>query len=401
LGSRPSDEPWRLKVLSGPHLGAEVLLTGKQYLIGSDEDCDIVLSDASVYQRHVRLEKSSGEWTITVLEGAVLVGDEPLSPGSTGRLEAGKTFALGTTHIGMGPLDYDWAGKVLPSAVMVDKVPADNREPEKELAAQSALERKGARRFSSVSRNTLRSLFWVVGGAGGILWVLLLMLGLDRGAAALPPVSERQQIERVLQNFPLRRVTVSRSAEGWRIRGYCNTEQERAHLQEGLDRLSFPVSVQVLSRQGLLNAVNTVIGSFAGTGVHATLLDDGKIRLDGSLSSPGQKGELLRLLHDDVPGIREMEDRIRIVQERPEAAGAIQSGRREEESSQEMTEVRQPRIRGIVLWKSGGLVILDDWVSLPLGAQVKGKWHISRIESDRVWLRNGSRKMVRYIGEIL
>lgn len=49
-----------LFVASGLHQGARIELTAREYLIGSDEDCDIVLHDAQVAPRHCRLIR---EWS--------------------------------------------------------------------------------------------------------------------------------------------------------------------------------------------------------------------------------------------------------------------------------------------------------------------------------------------------
>ena len=44
-----------LRIVGGMHEGARLNLAPGDYVIGSAEDCDIVLRDASVAPRHVRL----------------------------------------------------------------------------------------------------------------------------------------------------------------------------------------------------------------------------------------------------------------------------------------------------------------------------------------------------------
>lgn len=48
-----------LRITSGLHLGASLELTGSEYLIGSSDDCDVVLRDAAVSAHHCRLAR---EW---------------------------------------------------------------------------------------------------------------------------------------------------------------------------------------------------------------------------------------------------------------------------------------------------------------------------------------------------
>ena len=44
-----------LKIFSGPHVGGEVMVRDGHYVIGSDETCDVILSDPFIAPRHARL----------------------------------------------------------------------------------------------------------------------------------------------------------------------------------------------------------------------------------------------------------------------------------------------------------------------------------------------------------
>src|SRR5687768_10501620 len=50
----------RLRVVSGPDVGREVLLDGGGAWVGSRADCTLVLSDPAVAPRHARLELREG-----------------------------------------------------------------------------------------------------------------------------------------------------------------------------------------------------------------------------------------------------------------------------------------------------------------------------------------------------
>src|SRR5436309_3551909 len=49
-----------LRITSGLHRGASMPLTGLEYLIGSGDDCDVVLRDAAVSAHHCQLGR---EWS--------------------------------------------------------------------------------------------------------------------------------------------------------------------------------------------------------------------------------------------------------------------------------------------------------------------------------------------------
>ena len=49
-----------IKILTGPHAGAEALLDPGAYVLGADDVCDIILQDSGVAGRHMRLKLESG-----------------------------------------------------------------------------------------------------------------------------------------------------------------------------------------------------------------------------------------------------------------------------------------------------------------------------------------------------
>ena len=51
----PEESACLLKVFSGPHVGAEILLGDGDYVIGSDEGCDVIFNDRFVAPRHAKL----------------------------------------------------------------------------------------------------------------------------------------------------------------------------------------------------------------------------------------------------------------------------------------------------------------------------------------------------------
>ena len=66
-------EPRLLRILSGPHFGAEMSLRPGRYAIGTDENCDIVLSDTQLAARHAFLILSDDQVSVEPGDGAVTV----------------------------------------------------------------------------------------------------------------------------------------------------------------------------------------------------------------------------------------------------------------------------------------------------------------------------------------
>lgn len=88
-------EGLELRVTAGLHAGAALPLDWEPISIGSDEQCDVVLLDAGILPRHLRLICSeAGEWR-TEPDGA--------------RVEIGTPIAIGVSCIVVAPRSAPWA----------------------------------------------------------------------------------------------------------------------------------------------------------------------------------------------------------------------------------------------------------------------------------------------------
>ena len=104
-----------LKVFSGPHLGAEILLSNGGYDIGRSEDCAIVLQDETVVGKHARISIDNGEIVLERLGDAeVMVDGQPLDVESPIYLRPYQTATLGTTHFAIGEPGGAWSTVTLP-----------------------------------------------------------------------------------------------------------------------------------------------------------------------------------------------------------------------------------------------------------------------------------------------
>ena len=102
-----------LRVLSGLHAGAEVVLADTDAVIGSDDACDIVLADPSVAARHARVSHQQGTYTLSPIENqTVRVDGTPLKDAYG--LQQGSVISLGQVHVAFGMLKTSWHELPLP-----------------------------------------------------------------------------------------------------------------------------------------------------------------------------------------------------------------------------------------------------------------------------------------------
>jgi DNA-binding NtrC family response regulator len=92
----------RLTVVKGPDKGVEVILEGQTVVVGSDEGCQLRLTDASVSRRHFELSGGPGGYRLRDLKstnGVFIEGVQVLD----GRLTARVRLSIGRTELRFAP----------------------------------------------------------------------------------------------------------------------------------------------------------------------------------------------------------------------------------------------------------------------------------------------------------
>ncbi|MDR2162281.1 MAG: hypothetical protein LBO77_09120 [Desulfovibrio sp.] len=115
---RPSTlSPALLKILSGLHAGAEMELGAGDWVLGSGEESDLIITDAGVAPRHVLLRiMANGEYALTPQDDSVWVAGASVAP--VGQpLPPFAVFSVGGVHMALGHATDAWPALCLPSPV--------------------------------------------------------------------------------------------------------------------------------------------------------------------------------------------------------------------------------------------------------------------------------------------
>jgi len=95
------------KVLSGPHQGAEVLLSPGSYILGRSDQCDIILSDTWIQDQHLKIDyRPPGLSLLPLAENVFLQGQ--LLSDKPNPYEFFELITIGTTQLMIGPVDATW-----------------------------------------------------------------------------------------------------------------------------------------------------------------------------------------------------------------------------------------------------------------------------------------------------
>jgi len=111
---------YTLLVTDGPNRGLRYEITGAQVTVGSDETCDMILTDRSVKRRHFTVLLEKGGWKAVTYEptGSIIIDRRwrhPLSKKAGARIFAGNSqlllfpgvIDLKTAMMGLEGLDFD------------------------------------------------------------------------------------------------------------------------------------------------------------------------------------------------------------------------------------------------------------------------------------------------------
>lgn len=95
-----------LRIVDGLHAGASrVLADEEMILVGSGEDCDIVLADDAVAAHHALISLVGGRFLVRALDAPVKVGAQTIDPGDPVELSAVQQVRIGEAVIAFGRED--------------------------------------------------------------------------------------------------------------------------------------------------------------------------------------------------------------------------------------------------------------------------------------------------------
>ncbi len=95
------------KILSGLHTGAELELKNGTYILGSDADCDVVLTDSLLSPRHLKLNVKGLSVSLEPIEGPTYLSGKPLE-GKVENVPLYSFITLGSTHLMLGEAGHPW-----------------------------------------------------------------------------------------------------------------------------------------------------------------------------------------------------------------------------------------------------------------------------------------------------
>jgi type III secretion protein D len=311
-------QAYALKVLSGPNLGAEIPLGEGQYLIGTDDSCDIILSDDQVAGRHLRLEITAGEIHIAAMDAAAFLDGE-----DTGGVESAVSFhqvvTIGATHLAIGPSGREWPIIQLPQPKPLpveaeeeeETAPVETEtaeaaaDPEPQSLAEPPPQPAPAGRGKALG---LIAAALVVLLTGGLVFIAAAP---DRGAQR--PVERKpdaQAIRDLLSTLDHPDLEVVGDPRGrLTIQGYVDRVDQKKGIVTELRKRGINIRIQVKSGDQLVTAVKETLTAL-GYDLDIEWGGEGRIVVKGAATDKSDFQSALAMVKQDIPAIRQIDDQV-------------------------------------------------------------------------------------------
>jgi len=296
--------PAVLRIVSGLHAGAARPLSRREMvLIGSGDDCDVVLADAGVAPHHALLNVVDGRFHLRALDAAVQLPGGTLHPGDPVEVAQVQRIALGDAAIAFGPTDaVEWLT----------------------LAPETAGDTPRTRaRPAFASRMPLIAGIAVLALAGLAIFAALV-------PAPPPQVDVEHRLRELAREFDVSNVGVSRDVEGRPVlSGTVDEGDTRERLASRLAAEGLEAGLALRSGQDLAGDVAEVMRT-GGYVVRAEYLGDNNVRVTGSLGGDDEAvRDFIRSRAMIETGVNKVEP---VNLDRPAAdavadAGAVESGK--------------------------------------------------------------------------
>lgn len=384
---------WLLKIISGPHQGAEILLKPGRLVVGSHADCDLVLHDVLVAAQHFALTLDKSGLTVEPLEGRVFNQGKRVEAKGTVR-EFGFVTA-GTTHLVVGPAAARWPLLSVADVPELEKevpAPASVAKPAEPSLAAVVTPASEEKKTGKGPTPEQRRRAWFVAGFGGVLLVVWLALWFFWAPTPVVPPGpgSRERAELALRSLPEgKSLTLEEQGGQWVVSGYVDSESAYRELSSAL-RIEAPeVAQRIWSTPRLLETARTLLAE-RKVSLEAAVEGPGELRIRGSLRSAAEWNRIRQLLLAEVPGLLRIRDDVQISPLttppvfRAEATAAV--------ARAEVAEAPAPlTVVGLrELAEGQGWVRLSDGTVLFRGARLPDGLRLSAVRGEQAFLEKGA-----------
>ena len=328
-----------LRVLYGPQSGSRLVLAPGDFLLGTGDDCAIMLAGPRIRECHAKLAFDGEQPTITPVDGDVFdsQGNE-LS--DTMPLTLGMPFELGGIWIAVDAPEAPWPDPEAIVAMAGLAPPAAAVAPAPAAAAQ-------VKEASSETPQKRRARFVLVGALTVIFGIAVAAITVsawlvNRAAPPKPtvvkfgpgpePATTRELRSLLAQVAPGQVMTVTTRIDGTpKVEGYVPDRAMAERVQRAIRKLSLTPAVTLRVDSEILDASRKVVAKQnapARAVLAVSEVRNGNVLLTGAVTTIGVRDSIFDAIRTEVPGVRDVggnlytaEDLSGVLQDRIAQAG--------------------------------------------------------------------------------
>ncbi len=307
-----------LRVLYGPQAGSRLPLGPGTYMLGTGDDCAIMLSGPRMRESHASLDFDGETPSVTPLDGSVFDAQGNEIQGTL-ELRLGMPIELGGIWITIDHIESEWPDPEEVAAIAgLASPPPSATESLDASPAVAEPAPSGASASSKLKRVWLATSAPIAAVALLGLLALAVSLWLWQGqssqqgaeiASHAPSQSDatvalREAIKRVA---PDQKFSVTQSADGTlKVVGYARDPAARNRILDAIRKHGGTPAITIFVDSEMLDATRKVIENQANPRkmkVTATSVTNGRAELSGAVSSAALRDALAERIRSEVPGI--------------------------------------------------------------------------------------------------
>jgi hypothetical protein len=247
---------YHVLMITGLHAGAACTLSTQEVmLIGSSEDCDIVLADRGVAPHHALISTLNGGLILRALDAPLMIGAQILHPGDPILVDGLQRVAIGEAAFSVGAFEDPVWTPLLPDSPITEIV--------KPVKVRSAV-----RRFPAL----IASVVLILGS------VAIYASVTDK---ILPRVSPLKSLTGLIQEYRVADGQVYEEANGmWTLSGTVDDSTVRDRIQQRLQQDRIKASLDLRTGADIARAVSEVLRA-QGQAVQTRWLGKGDVEVAG------------------------------------------------------------------------------------------------------------------------
>ncbi|MDR0339985.1 MAG: type III secretion system inner membrane ring subunit SctD [Puniceicoccales bacterium] len=303
---------YRVKLITGPHAGAEVEMDGNdaRLTLGSGDGAELLLSDALVQPLHAELTYDKGQVFVkslsgkTFLNGKLLQGENPTVVGDF------QFVTVGATHILIGPIDGEWSNygpNDVPNLEVEESEVPKEIFGKADLSAEPATLRAARREVETARRRKRRARLLIF--VGGIFLVAMLAILCWPKKRQIGPADIEKAVRTQLatmEQFPA--VTVRAERGQVVVDGYVPTNIDLRDLRTILQAAYPSVHCVVRSQERVTSAVEDLLRTMSGCRLQIIQMQPGAYVIEGYVYDEDAWQKVRSRISTDVPGVRKIQN---------------------------------------------------------------------------------------------